>query len=377
MRASPAPGPDSAAWRGLPWPAASSPARSVPDHPISQLLKKLQCAVYRALYPIVSRGAGATASAPGCCSLPPDADGLLAPGSRRLRPSQSLYCMPSPAEPSPVPPPPEGPSDSAPHRGVDSSPAGPPSPLADTSPHLPGKDSSFEDLEQFLATSERRGLGPGGRPEPQTPGGRKEPLLEQLKGVVQDIHDAIGEVRSTGHVGSVGAAARESWSQAGVGRGRDQPGPYQSSVGEGSAVRASGHQVVLADSGQTRVIAKSKCSRVARGSCFLPGGQRVPSGPGGGGLHPSRGVRPAGFLRMRREAQQPGACARQALGESPRPRGWGRGPLAPGHQISRPHLCFSSSSGFPQFGVKTLFRKKLSSAFPPRLVSSAPWRGGV
>ncbi|XP_020952672.1 VPS9 domain-containing protein 1 isoform X10 [Sus scrofa] len=169
---------------------------SVPDHPISQLLKKLQCAVYRALYPIVSRGAGATASAPGCCSLPPDADGLLAPGSRRLRPSQSLYCMPSPAEPSPVPPPPEGPSDSAPHRGVDSSPAGPPSPLADTSPHLPGKDSSFEDLEQFLATSERRGLGPGGRPEPQTPGGRKEPLLEQLKGVVQDIHDAIDRLLS-------------------------------------------------------------------------------------------------------------------------------------------------------------------------------------
>lgn len=175
--------------------------------------------MYRALYPIVSRGAGATASAPGCCSLPPDADGLLAPGSRRLRPSQSLYCMPSPAEPSPVPPPPEGPSDSAPHRGVDSSPAGPPSPLADTSPHLPGKDSSFEDLEQFLATSERRGLGPGGRPEPQTPGGRKEPLLEQLKGVVQDIHDAIGEVRSTGHVGSVGAVPgkagpRPGWAEA-------------------------------------------------------------------------------------------------------------------------------------------------------------------
>ena len=47
--------------------------------------------MYRALYPIVSKGA-----APGCCSLPPDADGLLAPGSRRLRPSQSLYCMPSP-----------------------------------------------------------------------------------------------------------------------------------------------------------------------------------------------------------------------------------------------------------------------------------------
>ncbi|XP_027833579.2 VPS9 domain-containing protein 1 isoform X1 [Ovis aries] len=155
---------------------------SVPDHPISQLLKKLQCAVYRALYPIVSKGA-----APGCCSLPPDADGLLAPGSRRLRPSQSLYCMPSPLEPSPAPRPLDGPCASPPRPG---SPAGPPS------PQLLGKDSSFEDLEQFLAPPERRGRGPGERPEPQIPGVRKEPMLEQLKGTVQDIHDAIDRLLS-------------------------------------------------------------------------------------------------------------------------------------------------------------------------------------
>ncbi|XP_047385821.1 VPS9 domain-containing protein 1 isoform X7 [Sciurus carolinensis] len=37
---------------------------SLPDHPISQLLKKLQCAVYSALYPVVSQGALSTASAP-------------------------------------------------------------------------------------------------------------------------------------------------------------------------------------------------------------------------------------------------------------------------------------------------------------------------
>uniref|UniRef100_A0A8C3YIW3 VPS9 domain containing 1 n=1 Tax=Catagonus wagneri TaxID=51154 RepID=A0A8C3YIW3_9CETA len=154
---------------------------SVPDHPISQLLKKLQCAVYRALYPIVSRGAGAAASAPGCRSLPPDTDGLLAPGSRRLRPSQSLYCMPSPAEPSPAPQAPDGPPDSPPNRGADSSPAGPPSPLADASPCLPGKDSSFEDLEQFL---------------PQTAGVEQEPLREQLRAVVQDIHDAVDRLLS-------------------------------------------------------------------------------------------------------------------------------------------------------------------------------------
>ncbi|XP_059987391.1 VPS9 domain-containing protein 1 isoform X16 [Lagenorhynchus albirostris] len=175
---------------------------SVPDHPISQLLKKLQCAVYRALYPIVSRGA---ASALGCRSLPPDADGLLAPGSRRLRPSQSLYCMPSPPEPSPAQRPTDGASASTPippphpgnpDRGADGSPTGPPSPLADTSSDLPGNDSSFGDLEQFLATPERRGRGPGGQPEPQPPGVRKEPLLEQLKGTVQDIHDAIDRLLS-------------------------------------------------------------------------------------------------------------------------------------------------------------------------------------
>lgn len=92
--------------------------------------------------------------------------------------------MPSPLEPSPAPRPPDGPCASPPRPG---SPAGPPS------PQLLGKDSSFEDLEQFLAPPERRGRGPGERPEPQTPGVRKEPMLEQLKGTVQDIHDAIGE----------------------------------------------------------------------------------------------------------------------------------------------------------------------------------------
>ncbi|KAF6079914.1 VPS9 domain containing 1 [Phyllostomus discolor] len=160
---------------------------SVPDHPISKLLKKLQCTVYRALYPVVSS-----------CSLPPDADGLLAPGSRRLRPSQSLYCMLSPLEPSPAPQPPEGPPPSPPpaplqaglpDRGVDSSPKGPPSPQV-------GKDSSFEDLEQFLATSERWGHGPGGQPEPQPSGGKEEPLLAQLRSTVKDIHNAIDRLLS-------------------------------------------------------------------------------------------------------------------------------------------------------------------------------------
>ncbi|XP_022367440.1 VPS9 domain-containing protein 1 [Enhydra lutris kenyoni] len=178
---------------------------SIPDHPISQLLKKLQCAVYQTLYPLVSRAAVGTASTPGCRSLPPDADGLLAPGSRRLRPSHSLYCMLSPAEPSPAPRPPEGthasppvppPHASAPDRGPDSSPAGPSSPLAHSWTGVQGKDSSFEDLEHFLATSEGWGRGRGWPPEPQTTGVKKEPLQEQLKSTVKDIHDAIDRLLS-------------------------------------------------------------------------------------------------------------------------------------------------------------------------------------
>lgn len=168
---------------------------SLPDHPISQLLKKLQCAVYSALYPVVSRAAICAVPAPGSCSLPPEANGLLAPGSRRLRSSQSLYCMLSPSEPSAAPRaldgPPSIPSIPTLHSGTldreaDGSPAGPSSPLVGALPHLPDKDSSFEDLEQFLAMS-----------EPQTPGAKREPLLECLKSTVKDIHNAIGEPAGT------------------------------------------------------------------------------------------------------------------------------------------------------------------------------------
>ncbi|KAK2491046.1 hypothetical protein MC885_008936 [Smutsia gigantea] len=182
------PGCHTAGLSGKGWPSAhQSPTRpssalSMPDHPISQLLKKLQCAVYRALYPVVSRGT----------------DELLVPGSRRLRPSQSLYCVLSPPEPSLAPQALDGPAAGVPpsqprppDRGVDSSPVGPPSPLAHTASHPLGKDSSFEDLEQFLATSERSGRNLG-RPEPQLP----EPLLEQLKSTVKDIHNAIDRLLS-------------------------------------------------------------------------------------------------------------------------------------------------------------------------------------
>lgn len=167
--------------------------------------------MYRALYHVVSRGAAA-APAPGGCSLPPDAEGLLAPGSRRLRPSQSLYCMLSPPEPSPAPHPPAGPPTSPPtpplqpgppNRGADSSPKGSPSPLV-------RKDSSFEDLEQFLATSERGGQGPGRGTDPQASGVKEEPLLEPLKSIVKDIHNAVGE----GSAGQAGSGSCWDGSQA-------------------------------------------------------------------------------------------------------------------------------------------------------------------
>ncbi|XP_032140660.1 VPS9 domain-containing protein 1 isoform X6 [Sapajus apella] len=149
---------------------------SLPDHPIAQLLRRLQCAVYSTLYPAVSRAA---APAPGCCPPTPN------PGSRRLRPSQSLHCMLSPSEPSTAP----QPQDSPPTPSLHPRAAGPPSPVGDITSGLPDKDSSFEDLEQFLRTSEPqgRGRGHGGQPEPQ---------LQQLKSAVEDIHNAIDRLLS-------------------------------------------------------------------------------------------------------------------------------------------------------------------------------------
>ncbi|KAM6224855.1 VPS9 domain-containing protein 1 [Rhynchocyon petersi] len=163
---------------------------SLPDHPIAQLLRKLQSTVYSVLYPLVSRASLSTTSAPGSCSVPLDASGPVGPGSRRLRASQSLHCVLCPPEPAPQLQ--DGPLD----RGVDSSPVGPPSPLGDATSRLRDKDSSFEDLEQFLTTSEKWNLAPGGRSESQNPGAKRDPLLEPLKSTVKDIHNAIDRLLS-------------------------------------------------------------------------------------------------------------------------------------------------------------------------------------
>ncbi|KQK80136.1 VPS9 domain-containing protein 1 [Amazona aestiva] len=99
---------------------------SFPEHPIAQLLRQLQCAVY-------ARG-----------SLPTE------PGGRRLRASRSLHCMFSTP-----------------------------------------RESSFEDLERFLASPE--GWAPA---EPLDGPGTEATLPEQLKGIVRDIHNAIDRLLS-------------------------------------------------------------------------------------------------------------------------------------------------------------------------------------
>ncbi|XP_068267252.1 VPS9 domain-containing protein 1 isoform X2 [Nyctibius grandis] len=153
---------------------------SFPEHPIAQLLRRLQCAVYARLYPVVSRGtADAALSVPSL-----DVGGSLPaePGGRRLRASRSLHCMFSVPEHGPA--------------GLRHSLSG--TPLADGTPRAEGgwpgpaaapqtpRESSFEDLERFLASPE--GWAPG---EPPDGPGQEAALPEQLKGVVRDIHNAI------------------------------------------------------------------------------------------------------------------------------------------------------------------------------------------
>ncbi|XP_074769604.1 VPS9 domain-containing protein 1 isoform X2 [Athene noctua] len=168
---------------------------SFPEHPIAQLLRQLQCAVYARLYPAVSQGpADATPASPtGLSFLSLDAGGSLPaePGGRRLRASRSLHCMFSVPEHGPA--------------GLRHSLSS--TPLADSNPGTPRveggwpglpappqapRESSFEDLERFLASPE--GWAPGD--PPVGPEQAAAALPEQLKGVVRDIHNAIDRLLS-------------------------------------------------------------------------------------------------------------------------------------------------------------------------------------
>ncbi|KAM9228485.1 VPS9 domain-containing protein 1 [Leptosomus discolor] len=164
---------------------------SFPEHPIAQLLRQLQCAVYARLYPAVSQGTADAASAsPTLLSL--DVGGSLPaePGGRRLRASRSLHCMFSVPEHGPA--------------GLRHSLSS--TPLADASPGTPRaeggwpgsaeapqtpRESSFEDLERFLASPES--WAPA---EPPASPGQEAALPEQLKGIVRDIHNAIDRLLS-------------------------------------------------------------------------------------------------------------------------------------------------------------------------------------
>ncbi|XP_064375905.1 VPS9 domain-containing protein 1 [Dromaius novaehollandiae] len=185
---------------------------SCPEHPIAQLLRKLQCAVYGRLYPAVSQGAAAPASPTGL--LPPDAGALPPPepGGRRLRASRSLHCMfPGPergagglrhsASGSPL----------ADGRGLEGGSAGPAGPPAAAAVPPPPRESSFEDLERFLASPEG---WPAGEPPAGPP--PRPSLQEQLKGVVRDIHNAIDRLLALTLLAfeGLGAAPRKEQSLA-------------------------------------------------------------------------------------------------------------------------------------------------------------------
>ncbi|KAM6324799.1 VPS9 domain-containing protein 1 [Podargus strigoides] len=164
---------------------------SCPEHPIAQLLRQLQCSVYARLYPAVSQGtADATPASPtGLSLLSLDAGGSLPaePGGRRLRASRSLHCMFSVPE----------------HGAAGLRHSLSSTPLADGTPRAEGgwpgpavapqtpRESSFEDLERFLASPE--GWVPA---EPPAVTGQAAALPELLKGVVRDIHNAIDRLLS-------------------------------------------------------------------------------------------------------------------------------------------------------------------------------------
>lgn len=208
-------------------PSPHPSASSFPEHPIAQLLRKLQCAVYTRLYPAVSQSSpeAAPAAPAGLAFLSLDAGGPLPaePGGRRLRASRSLHCMFSVPE--------HGPAEL--RHSLSSAP------LADGSPDAPGtegdpqapRESSFEDLERFLASPEDWPLG-----EPPAGPGQAASLQEQLKGVVRDIHNAIGE-------GGMGARGR------GTGSRRAQPSelrnsllPRQAAVPDPAGLRGAEHR---------------------------------------------------------------------------------------------------------------------------------------
>ncbi|XP_070617869.1 VPS9 domain-containing protein 1 isoform X2 [Erythrolamprus reginae] len=153
------------------------------DHPICQLLKKLQCSAYDRIYPLIVQS---RREAPRAWSLSSSLDSEafppLAPEGRPLRSSQSLHSMFSVQEHN--------------KRNLRRSLSGTPF-IEDQSLSLPPqeaeRESSFEDLERFLSTSEARPAGP---PPSPLPGEERGSQAEALKVLVKDIHNAIDRLLS-------------------------------------------------------------------------------------------------------------------------------------------------------------------------------------
>ncbi|XP_063169190.1 VPS9 domain-containing protein 1 isoform X2 [Candoia aspera] len=170
-------------------PKLLSQLLSFADHPICQLLKKLQCSVYGRVYPLVSQSS-ANVSRGWSLSSSLDAEAFppSATEGRRLRLSQSLHSMFSVQE----------------HNKLnlrhsisgtpfieDQSLLLPPQ-EEHASPRLADRESSFEDLEQFLSASEARPAGPLQDPL----AGKKASQQEALKAIVKDIHNSIDRLLS-------------------------------------------------------------------------------------------------------------------------------------------------------------------------------------
>ncbi|KAM9510365.1 LOW QUALITY PROTEIN: VPS9 domain-containing protein 1-like, partial [Guaruba guarouba] len=142
------------------------------EHPIVQLLQQLQCAVYTRLYPAITWGAADNTVAS------PTGLSFLLLGPRGLGRWHGAV---------------------GPQHNLSSTPlaAGPSTPMVEGSWPEPAAasqtpwESSFEDLEQFLASPE------GWAPRKPLAGLRTEVmLLEQLRGIVWDIQDAIDRLLS-------------------------------------------------------------------------------------------------------------------------------------------------------------------------------------
>ncbi|XP_075432948.1 VPS9 domain-containing protein 1 [Ascaphus truei] len=138
---------------------------SSPDHPISILLRRLQCQIYSRLYPIISKDPADLGKPSALCPLSLPIEGLLLPayGSQRLKSSQSLHCLPSASRP--------------PLRHSLSTGEGPEAWGGSGDTRGDGRESSFEDLEKFLSPTEIPSAKATWR------------LPEQLKVTVKEIHN--------------------------------------------------------------------------------------------------------------------------------------------------------------------------------------------